>query len=379
MDILHHHHRGIDQDAEIDRPDRQQIGRGVLQIETDEREQQRQRDGRRDDQPGAEIVEEEHQYHDDQQHAAQQIARHRVHRHVDQVAAVVERHDLDVLGQDVIVEFLRLRLDPLEHVLCLLAGAQQDDAFDRVILLADAELAQPRRDADDDMADILDQHRRALVHRQHDIADILDGRQPPEPADIIELPALRIETAAAIAVVGGQRAFDLLHRQAQGGDAHLIEHHLILHRAAAEAGIVRHAGHRAVMRLDRPFLDGLQFHRRAIGALQRVAIDQARGRGQRRDRRRDAARQVDIADPVERLLARRLAVGAIGEIDHHVGQAVERDRTHDRRLGNAVHAELDRHGDLPLDFLGGMAGPLRDDLDHRRREIGIGIDRQALQ
>jgi hypothetical protein len=60
-DVFHHHHRAIHQDAEIDRADGQQVGRGVLQVETDEREQQRQRNGGGDDQAGAKIVEEEDQ------------------------------------------------------------------------------------------------------------------------------------------------------------------------------------------------------------------------------------------------------------------------------------------------------------------------------
>ena len=92
---------------------------------------------------------------------------------LDQVGAVIEGHDLDVLGQDLLVQFLGLGLDALEHILGLFAGAQQDDAFHRVILFLIAEFAQARRDADLDLADILQQHRRAVVHRHHDIADIL--------------------------------------------------------------------------------------------------------------------------------------------------------------------------------------------------------------
>ena len=85
---------------------------------------------------------------------------------------VVERNDLDVLGQDLLVELPRLRFDPLQHVLCLLARAQQDDAFDGVVLLLVAELAQARGDADGDAADILEQDGRAVVHGQHDVADV---------------------------------------------------------------------------------------------------------------------------------------------------------------------------------------------------------------
>ena len=211
----------------------------------------------------------------------------------DQVGAVVEGHDLDVLGQDLFVELLGLGLDALQDVLGLFAGSHQDDAFHGVILFLEAELAQARRDADLHPADILHQHRRAVVHRQHDIADVLQRGDAADAAHVIELAALRIETAAGIGVVGGERGFHLRHRQAGAGDLGGIEQHLVLHRAAAEAGIVGHAGHRSEGRLDHPVLEGLELHRRAVGALQHIAIDQARRRGQRRDRRRHAAGQAE--------------------------------------------------------------------------------------
>ncbi|OIQ67486.1 hypothetical protein GALL_509340 [mine drainage metagenome] len=112
-DVFHHHHRAVDQDPEIHRADGQQVGRGMLEIEADEGEQQRQRDGGGDDQARAEIVEEEHQDHGHQQHAAQQVVLDGLGRQRDQIAAVVERHDLDVLGQDLVVELPGLRFDAL--------------------------------------------------------------------------------------------------------------------------------------------------------------------------------------------------------------------------------------------------------------------------
>ena len=42
VDILDHDHRGIDEDAEIDRADRQQVRRRILEVEAGEGEQQRQ-------------------------------------------------------------------------------------------------------------------------------------------------------------------------------------------------------------------------------------------------------------------------------------------------------------------------------------------------
>ena len=44
------------------------------------------------------------------------------------------------------------------------------------------------------------------------------------------------------------------------------------------------------------------------------------------------------------------------------------------QVGNAGHLDFDRNGDLALDFLGGAAGPLGDDLDVVVGDIRIGLD-----
>ena len=76
-----------------------------------------------DDQPGAKIVEEKYQNHDDQQHAAKQVLLHDLGRQRDQIGAVVERKDLDVLGQDLVVELFGLGLDAFQDVLGFFARA----------------------------------------------------------------------------------------------------------------------------------------------------------------------------------------------------------------------------------------------------------------
>ena len=48
-DVLHHDDRAVDDHAEVDRADRQQVGRNVRPVEADEREQQRERNRHRDD------------------------------------------------------------------------------------------------------------------------------------------------------------------------------------------------------------------------------------------------------------------------------------------------------------------------------------------
>ena len=228
-----------------------------------------------------------------------------------------------------------------------------------------------------DLGDILDQRRNAVVHGDDDVADVVQRGHPAEAADIIELAAFGIEAAAAIAVVRAERAFDLLRREPGAGQAILVEQHLILHRPAAEPGIVGHARDRAELRLDRPVLEGLELGRRAVGALQRVAVDQPRRGGQRLDVRLDPARQVEIGEPVEYLLPGEIAVGGLVEGDGDVRQGIERDRAEIILLRDAVHFALDRNGDQPLHLLRRMARPLRVDLDHRRRQVGIGVDAAA--
>ena len=154
-DVLDHENRAIHEDAEIDRADRQQVGRRALKIEAEEREQQCERDGDGDDQSRTKIVEKEDQDHDHQQHALQQVALDNLGRLRDQIAQVVERMNPDILREDVIVEFLRLRFDPFQDILGFFAGAQQDDALHRVVLFFVSELAQARCDTDHHTADIL--------------------------------------------------------------------------------------------------------------------------------------------------------------------------------------------------------------------------------
>src|ERR1700683_5417149 len=95
---------------------------------------------------GTEVVEEKYQHYDDQQHASEQVAFHHLRGQRDQVSAVVEGNNLDVLGQDGVVELPGLSLDPLQYVLGLLTCSPQDDALNRVVLFFVAELAKTRGD-----------------------------------------------------------------------------------------------------------------------------------------------------------------------------------------------------------------------------------------
>ena len=101
--IFHHDHGAVDEDAKVHGANGKQIGRGVLEIKADKREQEGERNGGGDDQPGAKIVKEEDQYHDNQQHAAQKVALDDLGGQRDQVTTIIKRVHFDILGQDLIV------------------------------------------------------------------------------------------------------------------------------------------------------------------------------------------------------------------------------------------------------------------------------------
>ena len=152
------------------------------------------------------------------------------------------------------VQFFGLGFDCLENVLRLLSAQHEDDAFDGVVIFLEAELAEAGRVADGDVADIADADGHALVGADYDVSDVVGVSYQADAANVVELSALRIEAAAGIGVVGRESGGDLRNGQVIAVDARRIEQHLILHGGAAEAGVVRHAVHRAIRRARPPSL-----------------------------------------------------------------------------------------------------------------------------
>ena len=145
-----------------------------------------------------------------QQHAAHQVAFDGLGGLLNQIGAVVVRHDLDIRRQHAPVERLGQLLDFFQNDLRLLADAHQDDAFDGIVLTHVAELSEPRRVADRDGADVFHVDRNAGVRGDDDVADVVERLHQAEAADVVELAALRVEPAARVGVVVGE----LLRRSA---------------------------------------------------------------------------------------------------------------------------------------------------------------------
>ena len=117
-DVLDDDDGGIDDDAEINRAHRNQVGGNVLVIQKHERTEQCERDHRSDNEsrPPVAQTQESHEHRQDQQDALGHVVADRVERAVDQFRAVVVRHQPYARRQVVFVDLIRLGLDELEHL-----------------------------------------------------------------------------------------------------------------------------------------------------------------------------------------------------------------------------------------------------------------------
>ncbi len=100
VDVLHHHDRAVDDDAEIDGSNGEQIGGIAPSVQKNESEQQSQRNGQGRNQGGAHASQKEDEHDQHQQHPAHEIAFHGVGGDADQVAAIVVGTDFHVGRQD---------------------------------------------------------------------------------------------------------------------------------------------------------------------------------------------------------------------------------------------------------------------------------------
>ena len=109
-------------------------------------------------------------------HAFDQVVQHVVRRDVDQVGALIEDPELHPLGQEVLaLDLLHLLGDRLGGRQRLLVLAHQDDALDDVVFGAAADDPQPGLVADDDLGDLADEDRRAVVRGvDDDLADVVE-------------------------------------------------------------------------------------------------------------------------------------------------------------------------------------------------------------
>ena len=103
-----------------------------------------------------------------------------------------------------LIQFLSFCLDPLQHILGLIAAKHEYYAFDGVVIFLKAKFAQPGSVPDDDISNVAHPNGDTLVCAYYNIADVLSIAKESNAAHIIELATLGIKSAPGIRVVGGQ-------------------------------------------------------------------------------------------------------------------------------------------------------------------------------
>jgi len=199
--VFNQDHRRVDDDAEIDRADRQPIGRLAREHQHDHAEQQRERDAGADDQRAAQIAEEDPWIRNTSRQPSTRLRSHRARGHVDQRRPVVKRRDLHAGRQRAVV------VDPLDLALTRASTSLVCKVrFITTIAVTTSSwssrpgLAQPRQMADPDRCDVLHAHRRGMGLRQHDVADIGRVANQADAADVDRLLAQVERTAADVDV-----------------------------------------------------------------------------------------------------------------------------------------------------------------------------------
>src|SRR5215475_10319264 len=276
-DALDHDHGGIDNQAKIDRADRQKVGGFAAHHDYTDGEKQRERNGRADDDGAAQVAEEHPLQQEDQPDPEHHVVEDRPSRDVDELLAIVDALDL--------------LLDPPDGRHALLATAHQDDALHDIVVIVLAGNAETRLVPDDDLGDVLHQHGVAADLGQHGVVEIVERADEANATHHRRLAANIERVAADIDVAVVERLQDLRKRQAVGHQFVDVDLQLENLGLAAPPGYVDDSGHRPEPPLQHPILQGLEIEHAVSGrSHELVSIDLA-DRTDRRDLRLHVVRQ----------------------------------------------------------------------------------------
>ncbi|OQC39631.1 MAG: hypothetical protein BWX64_01605 [Acidobacteria bacterium ADurb.Bin051] len=393
-DVLDHHHRAVDDEAEVDRPEAHQVARDPELAHRDERHEHRERDRRGDDEPAAQVAEEQEEHDDHQQAALGEVLRDGVDRPPDEVGAVVEGVDRHPFGE-VLGDLGELALHPVDDDPRVLAHQHHDDADHRLAppVAGHRPLAEHRRKLHG--GDVADGHRGTRrVVGEDDRADGGQVGEQPLAADQVLLSLVHEVAAAHRAVARPQRGEDLAHREAVGGEPLGVEGHLEGLQLAAERVHLDDPRHRAELVVDVPVEDRAQLHRGvaplgrrapcragAVGAHLEL-VDLAEAGRDRPELRLAVPLRDPLAgdgEPLAHELAGPVDVGPLVEDDgdDREPEAGERADLLDPR--QAAHRRLHREGDEPLHLLRREPGAVGEDLHLDVRDVRHRVDRQVEQ
>src|SRR5450631_2470866 len=270
IDVLDQDHRGVDDDAEIDGADRQQVGVFVAQHQDDDAEEQRERNVDADDDGAAEIAQKQPLHDEDQRESEKEIVHDRASRHRDERRAFVKRDDLHPGRQAAVGIYLfHLRGDAGGNVVGVQRAVHHQDRRHHVVFLVAAGLAEPGHIADVDPGDVLDLHGNAVDLAENDVLDVADvvalgqirrsaAVDQTDAADVDRLLADIDGAPAHVDVRVGDGADDLGYGDVVGVELVQVDFDLVFLGGAAPGVDLNDAGYRKKPALQDPVLDGAQ-------------------------------------------------------------------------------------------------------------------------
>ena len=197
-DVFDHHHRSVDDHAEVESAEREQVGGDVAQVEQDRGEEQREGNGDGDDQRAAHVAEKEEENQRDQQDAVGQVAQDSMRGVMHQFTAVEVGDELHAQRQEsglavFAVQFVDLLVEGVESGLGNGTLAEQDDAFDDVVVVEDgavffadgfAELPEADLGGLHDIAQIANADGRAVLYFHDGGGNVVGGLHEADGPDI---------------------------------------------------------------------------------------------------------------------------------------------------------------------------------------------------
>ena len=299
--VFHHDQRGIHDNAEIDGSERNQIRRLPNQDHHRKGKEQRKRDGQGHNQGRAQMPQEYEQDDKDQDHAADENVRDGLYRRMNQGRAIVEGFDLDAGRQLPGVEVLNLSSNLLKDIERLVSSLEQNDAFDDIVAVIDADLPQSNPRPHCDIPQSPDEYRCPVFFRHHHVFDIGDPVDEAQSTNVVVLRADGQIAASDIGIAIGQGGHDLRQIDAVADQSSRIDIDVIFFGRPPERGHVDDTGNASELSPDLPVLNRFQIRERGLAGPRKFIPIDFGNRPPGRQRRRRPGRAI-VPSPADSTL-----------------------------------------------------------------------------
>src|SRR5580698_716537 len=208
-DVFDHHHRAVNDHAEIQSAQGKEIRRNVPQVQANGGKEQRKRYGQRDDDRRTRIAEEQEKNNYNQNHSLGEVVHDCVGRIVNEIVAIQIRNDLHTPRQDGVVQAFDHGMDSFERGGRVRTLAHEHNPFDHIVVIDHesvspvnclANLAQADLRTLGNDSYVFQPQGRAVLRFEDGLFDIPDIANQSHRANVDLLRALFDKTATGIRV-----------------------------------------------------------------------------------------------------------------------------------------------------------------------------------